>query len=656
MVRQLFSRVGLVVLAIAVLLSTVGINHLLKRARIDLTEDRLYTLTQGSKNLLSDLNRPATLQLFYSESRASDVPVIRTYARRVRELLEEYVLESNGKLTLEVIDPEPFSENEDTAAEYGIQAVPIGAGGSKEIYFGLVIASNEDNKNVTKKDKSTQENVRREVIGFLHPDKERFLEYDISKLVYAVTQDKQSKIGLLSTLQINGGFDIASRQSSDPWSSISQLEKNYEVSTIETTVTEIPEDLKLLMIVHPKDLTEPTLYAIDQFVLKGGHVLVFVDPVAESETQSSMGGVGDRSSTLGPLFESWGIEYNPKKVVLDSRNALQVGSSSGRPVRHLGILGLSEESFNRDDVITSNLKKVNLTTSGAIRKKEDSSMDWDVLLKSSSNAMLTDADVFSFMLDPSVLFKNFQVTGENYIIAARISGPVNTAFPDGYPNVKKNSESDSAKTNSKSGKNTKNHVTKSDGDIHVIVVADTDILTDRLWVQKTTFFSQRILQPFANNGDLLINMIDNLLGNQDLINVRGRGQFSRPFEKVNELEREAESRFYQKEEALKQRLAETESKIRDLQTKKEGEESLVLNSEQETAVEKFVHEKIKIRKELREVQHQLSKDIETLGSNLKIFNILFMPMLLTFFALGFRFYRKKRKVKNTSLLAKEHLT
>ncbi|PJE77860.1 hypothetical protein CI610_03208 [invertebrate metagenome] len=674
MTHRLFSRAGLLILALVVLLLTIGISQVLKNARLDLTEDKLYTLTDGTKNLLKSLDGKAVLQLFYSESQTGEMPFIRNYARRVTELLEEYVIVSGGKLSMEVIDPEPFSENEDKASSYGLQAVPLG-NGSKEIYFGLVITSTPEDDNKASDNKEEDGgNVKREVISFLHPDKERFLEYDISKLVYAVTQKEKPKIGLMSSLQVNGGFDMMSRQSSGPWVSISQLEKNYDISNLDMSVQEIPSNLKLLILIHPKKLSEQTLYAIDQFVLGGGHALVFVDPVAESDNAGGMGMMGmggDKSSTLGPVFEAWGIDYDPKKVVLDARYALQVGSPSGRPVRHLGILGFSEESFNKEDVATSNLQKVNIASAGALLKRENNSTQWDVLLHSSNNAMLTSAESFEFLMDPSSLFKGFQPTGELYVIAARLSGDVATAFPEGKPKEKEaekssdDNKADSKKTaddkkeiasgqtrkaDKEADKEIKNkkeemivsHIARSVRPINVIVVADTDMLTDRLWVQKTSFFGQQIVQPFANNGDMLINMTDNLLGNKDLISIRSRGQFSRPFDKVNALEQEAEASFHKKEEELKERLSATESKIRELQTKKEGEEKLVLSTEQEQEVEKFMKEKLKIRKELRDVQHQLGKDIERLGTQLKLANILFIPLLLTIFALGFRVYKRKK--------------
>ena len=659
MTQRLFSKAGLLMLALCALLLVIAVNQMFKGSRIDLTEGRLYTLSEGTHNLLGNLGNDALIEFFYSDSQTGDVPFLRNYARRVTELLEEYVMASHGKLTLRVVDPEPFSEDEDKASEYGLQAIPLGAGG-KEAYFGLVITSREDGN-------------RREAIPFIHPEKERFLEYEISKLIFSVTEKEKPKIGLISQLDVEGGYDMATRQPSGPWVSTSQLKQLYDVKSLDSQVTSIPDDLKQLVVIYPKELSEQTRYAIDQFVLKGGHALVFVDPNAETDN-SGMGGMngmmmamgGGKSATLEPLFKAWGVEVDTDKVLADGQHALSVGTQGGRSIRHLGILGFGADSFNTNDVVTTALKSINMATVGAIQKIEGATTNIEVLLNSSNKAMLMDAQKFAFLMDPSSLYKDFKPTGEQYVVAARITGKVKSAYPQGRPeekaegeNIDEAAETEGHEKTDKPVEKTKaakreekkqeakaeddeEYLAESAKDINVIVVADTDVLSDRLWVQKTSFFGQQITQPFANNGDFLINMVDNLTGNADLISIRSRGQFSRPFDTVNELERAAESSFYQKEEELKQQLSETESKLRQLQTKKEGAETLVLSDEQQTELENFMQEKLRIRKELRNVQHQLGKDIEQLGTHLKLINILAVPLLLTLLALGFRVFRRRR--------------
>ena len=652
MTQRLFSKAGLLMLALCTLLLVIAINQI-KGSRIDLTEGRLYTLSEGTHNLLENLEDDAVIEFFYSDSQTGDVPFLRNYARRVSELLEEYVMASHGRLTLRVVDPEPFSEDEDKAAEYGLQAIPLGTGGN-EAWFGLVITSKEDSS-------------RREVIAFIHPDKERFLEYDISKLIFSVTEREKPGVGLISQLEVEGGYDMTTRQPGSPWVSITQLKQLYEVKNLDSQVTKIPDDLKLLVVIYPKELSEQTRYAIDQFVLNGGHALIFVDPNAETDA-SGMGGMngmmmamgGNKSATLEPLFKAWGVGMDIDKILADGQHALSVGTQGGRSVRHLGIPGFGADSFSNNDVVTTALKSINMATVGAIRKIEGATTKVEVLLSSSNKAMLMDAQKFAFLFDPSSLYKDFKPTGEQYVIAARVTGKVKSAYPEGRPEGKTESvdnegEAAEAKDKEQSDKpevtraeekkgdaKTEEHLAESTKDINVIIVADTDVLSDRLWVQRTSFFGQQITQPFANNGDLLINMVDNLTGNDDLISIRSRGQFSRPFTTVDELERVAEASFYQKEEELKQQLSETETKLRQLQTKKEGVEVLVLSDEQQAELENFMQEKLRIRKELRNVQHQLGKDIGQLGTYLKLINILTVPLLLTLLALGFRVVRRRR--------------
>ncbi|WP_461535961.1 GldG family protein [Spongorhabdus nitratireducens] len=678
--NKLFSRAGLLVLALLVVLITALTNYFFKGARLDLTEDHVYTLSEGTHNLLKGLPGPVTLKLFYSDKQTANMPQFRNYSNRVQELLQEYVQASSGKLTLETIDPEPFSEDEDKASEYGLQAVPLSQGGGNEIYFGLVIVS-DDNPD------------KREVISFLHPDKERFLEYDLSKLVFAVSQKEKPKVGLVAGLQVNGGFDMMSRQQSGPWISVSQMEQLYDVQQLGTDFEDIDDDIKLLLLIFPQKLTGKARYAIDQYVMRGGHVLVFADPFAEQAGQGGgfmmgMGG-GDKFASLPDLFKAWGIEMDTTKVVGDAKHALMVSSRSGRPVRHLGLLGYGVDNMATDDVIMAGLDNLNFGSAGHITAIEGATTTLQPLVTSSDQSMLIDASKFTFLSDPKALFEGFKPSGEKYVLAARITGPVKTAYPDGVPpedekpeaapgeeddedldmmdededeivdteeeeeeeestsagDAASNDDStddEAASEDKEPAKPKRPHVTESQQPANIIVVADTDVLTDRLWVQVNSFFGQQIVTPFANNGDMLVNMVDNLLGNADLISIRSRGKFSRPFTKVNELEQQAEARFREKADSLNDRLKETESKLRELQAKKEGEEKLVLSPEQEQAVEQFQQEKLKIRKELREVQHQLGKNIEQLGTALKLINILAIPLLLTVLVLFVRQRRRKR--------------
>lgn len=683
MTNKLFSKAGLVALAVLVLLVTVVIQILFRGARIDLTEDHLYTLSSGTRNLMRDLQEPLTLKLFYSRKATEGIPQLRNYARRVEELLREYAHASGGKVSLEVIDPEPFSEQEDEAAGYGLQAVPLSMG-NREMYFGLVALSGDAGKEEgsataeTPADAPATVQKRQEIIGFFHPDKERFLEYDISNLIYSVGQTARPKVAVISDMPVNGSYGYMAQRAGQSWVSMAQLEQLYDVQYLEDPVKVISDDVGVLVLILPDGLSDDTLYAIDQYILKGGHALVFLDPHAEEESARGGGMMGGGSATrsayLKTLLDAWGVEMVPERFVADEDHALSVGGRSGGPVRHLGILGLGEDNFSSDDVVTANLKTVNFASAGALRLKDNASVRMEPLIWSGINAALLDSAKLTMSYDPKALYKDYQPAGERYVLAARVTGDVKTAFPDGFPSSKVEvSDTNSAEPEMKpesivedqplpveimapgekkeeeeeeeeevvasepaGAVEEKPQIMTSRQPVNLIVVADTDVLTDRLWVHVNNFFGQLMATPFANNGDMVVNMVDNLAGNADLISIRSRGQYSRPFTRVDALERAAQASFMNKEEALTQRLQETERKLSELQAGKQGQDALVLSADQQKELARFHQEKVKIRKELRDVQHQLNQDIENLGTRLKLINIFAVPLLLTIVVVGFR--------------------
>lgn len=694
MTTKLFPKTGLVVLAVLVLLMTVISQFVFRGARVDLTEDQLYTLSQGTKSLMKDLQEPVTLKLYYSRKATEGIPQLRNYANRVEELLREYVQVSEGKVTLEVIDPELFSEQEDAAAAYGLQAVPLSVG-DREAYLGLV-ALNQDaavsEKEMVDGDQGgqvTDEVGRREVISFFHPDKESFLEYDISNLIYSVSQKTRSMVAVISGVPVSGGYDYMTRGPKESWMSITQLERLYDVQYLGSSVTEISSDIGLLILILPHDVSKNTLYAIDQYVLRGGHALVFLDPYAEEAAQGvgTMMGGGDgapRSAYLETLLSAWGVEMEHERFVADEDHALSVGSQTGRPVRHLGILGLKDDSFNRSDVVMSNLKVVNFSSAGALKLKENASVTMEPLIQSGVNSALLSVAQLETLNDPRTLYKEYQPSGERYVLAARITGKIKTAFPDGRPEpgvpgenaenslgitpipndnkplteVPVTEEEEEEEEEEEVGKQKAidheveaesavelTRLVVSEKPINLIIVADTDVLSNRLWVQVNDFFGQQIATPFANNGDLVVNLVDNLMGNADLISIRSRGQYSRPFTTVDELERNAQASFMDKEEELTLRLKETEKQLLELQSMKDGNDDLVLSADQLKGLVRFQQQKLKIRKELRDVQHQLNQDIESLGSSLKLINIFAVPFLLTVMLIGFRIRHSRRELQ-----------
>ncbi|MCG8670389.1 MAG: Gldg family protein [Pseudomonadales bacterium] len=635
-IRRLFSTMGLVILAAIVLVSTLITDVLFKGVRIDLTENKLYTLSDGSKNVAANLSEPVELYFFFSRENTKDALGWRNYGKQVRELLEEFELASDGNLKLTVIDPEPFSEEEDQAAEYGLEAVNLSAGGDV-VYFGLAAKTEAAEKPA-------------EVIPFFQPDRQEFLEYDIARLLVQASQPQKPEVGLLSDLQVNGGFDMMTRQRRQPWIAITQLQQLFEVKQLPREVEEIESDIDLLLVLHPQVIPDSTRYAIDQYVLGGGRAMIFLDPFAEQDTESMMGtpASSDLSSDIPKLLQAWGVDYDPLKFVGDYQLALQVGVEPGRPpVKHLAILQLSEESHAvQDDIIISQLENMNFSTAGYLAQREGATTSFEPLLQSSEFAMPLEADRLTTLRDPTQLTVGFEPTGEKYVFAARVTGTAKTAFPNGVP-VEGSEDSENAEDSEQSqSEETDANIDPEqikEGDINLIIVADTDVLSDRLWVRIEDFFGQQVAQPFADNSALLTNAVDYLSGSSDLIEIRSRGRFIRPFTVVQDMNREAQTAFQMQEQSLQLQLEATEQNLIRLQGQRDDQGNvLTLSPEQEQELIRFQEQKLEIRKQLREVQHQLNKDIDDLGFRLKVINITLVPSILTVVVIVVALVRRRR--------------
>ena len=650
--KVLFSSFGLAAIALILLLSVLVVSFL-PSLRIDLTEDRLYSLSDGTRNILANLNQPVELMFFYSDSATEDVPQLRTYGNRVQELLREIVIASEGNLRLSVIDPEPFSEEEDLATQFGVRAVPVTQGG-EGVYFGLVAA--QDDEGVPEALRVT------ETMPLIRPDQEEFLEYEFMKIITQVTNPERTIIGLITQLDIDGGFDPMTGQGTQQWMIMDLIRQLYEVRRVDLTSDFIEEDIDILMIVHPEGLSDRFLYAVDQYVLQGGDALVFLDPNADSMVGRSPQGnliPAGMSSELPGLLEAWGIEFDNTKVLADNELALRVMMGQGqRPVPHLGMLGVQGNFLAQDDVITNRLETINLSSAGAISQLNDTNTTFEPLIVSSSDSMLMDRSFVESVTDPTLLFDEFESEDKIFVIAARVSGLIETAFPDGQPTItetEEESNSDEEEGDEEvfepdalddidevSEEVGVEHISASTEPSNILVFADSDILSDRLWVQVTQFFGQRIPQPFANNGDLIINSMDNLSGGADLSSIRSRGRYSRPFTKVLTLQREADDRLRQEEGELLGRVAETEASLAELSTDEDGNPIGELTTEIQTEIDRFNAELIDTRRRLREVRFQLTEDIEQLGSNLKAANTVLVPILLTLFFLGRYYFRSRR--------------
>ena len=615
--RSIFSMGVLVLLVILFVTLSILSSVFLKGMRFDLTENGLYTLSDGTRNILRNMDEPVNLYLYFSEDVSRELPQFRSYASWAGEMLEEFADRSGGKLTLQRVDPIPFSPQEDQAAQYGLQGVPVGAAGDM-LYFGLVGSNSLDGL---------------QVMPFLQPEKEKFLEYDLARIVSSLSHPKHKKVGLISGLDMKPGFDQASQSVSEAWVIHQQFSQLFELEDIPPDTDILPTALELLVLVHPKDFSENLLYQIDQFVLRGGRVLAFLDPLAEADlggnpndpmARMNAGG----SSSLGQLLQAWGVSFDTDRFIGDREYALQVNIAQGQPpVRHLGILSVKTPGMNNTDVVSADLQAVNFSSTGWLVPLDSASTAFEPLVESSESAAPIDVVRLRFMSSPQDLSSDFQPTGDKYALVARVSGQVKTAFeqpPEGMSVV--------------------DHLTESEEPgINVVLFADTDVLTDRLWVQKQNFLGQTVANSFADNGTLLANIADQLLGSSDLIRIRARASTNQPFDRVEALKLAAEAQFLDTEKRLQAELEETERTLSQMQSARQDGELTVLTAEQQAEVQRFVDRKLQIRGELRQVQHDLTRDIKALGMRLKFINIVLVPLLIVFTGLVFGRVRRRRR-------------
>ncbi len=617
--RRILSLTALGVAAVLFLSVNVLSGALLHQTRLDLTADRLFTLSPGTRNILASLKEPITLRLFFSEKLAGASPGLRLYGQRVREVLEEYASRSNGKIRLKIIDPEPFSDAEDRAVQAGIQGIPIEQGSGQPAYFGLVGTNNTD---------------RQEVIPFFSQSRERFLEIDLTKLVYALTDPPKPVVAVISDMDLTygpGGLMAAMRGNAQTYAFLRVLRQTFDIRVLKSDIASIDSDVSVLLVLRPQQLPEPALFAIDQYVLAGGKAIVYVDPYVESATDQP-GPTGapvpaQRSATVSRLFAAWGIAMDEEHFVADPSLAVRVASGQGARRRSLPYpawLEIGADNLNHDDVVTADLSGLMMASPGALSKLPDAETVFTPLLTSSPRGQLLELSRLEGDPDPEALMAALAAGGKRQVLAARVSGTLKTAFPD--RNLDKGTP-----------------LNVSAKPANLIVVADTDMLEDRFWVQEQSLLGERVLTPFAANVDFLSNAIDNLTGTNDLIGLRGRAGATRPFLVIEALQRAASERLLAREQALRNRLEQAQKQIADLEGKAKPGSGTLLAPDEQGVIERYRSEILGTRKELREVQHNLNRDIERLSGKLKALNIAAMPVLVAGFAFCLAGWRARRR-------------
>lgn len=631
--QRLWSSI-LAVVAVAAI--AIGVNLFaearLWNARLDLTEGGLYTLSRGTRDVLSHLQSPITLKLYYSRKLGATLPLYAGYAERVQTMLREYAERSHGMIKVEFFDPLPFSRTEDQALSYGLQGVPLGQSGDK-VYFGLA------GTNLIDTERS---------IPFFESSRERFLEYDLTRLVQQLAETKPPEIGVMTALPVNGNPRLMMMgrgqpgQPGGPWMAMLDLEQNFNVQKVPLDSQVIDPKIKVLLLIQPQHLTATTLYAIDQFVMRGGRLMVMVDPYSEAQADTPLPGgrpPSDTSSNLPRLFKAWGISYNPAEVVGDLTGAWEVQAGASEQASAIPYVAWFNvrSGIARNDPATADLSEVSVASAGALTKTTGAKITFTPLLESSTQSELMPVAEVSQNPDPAKILARFKPSGKSYVIAARIRGVLHSAFTAPPP----------LPAGVARAPHVAPFIAEGKRPADLVVVADTDILADRSWVQVRNFFGHPEAIPFSDNGAFVSNLIGSLAGGDALLTLRGRGDLTRPFTLIDAMRGEAQARFRRTEVALEARLKATESKLTALRhgTGSAGSGQAIVTPSQTAAIDQARQQILATREELRRVEFDLNRNIAGLETLLRLFAVGLIPLVLVLAAIGAGAVRRRRRAR-----------
>ena len=646
--RGLFARLALVLLAILFLAGVTLTDRLLRHARLDLTEEGAFTLAEDSKRVAQSIDEPVVLRFYFSSRIAREIPQVGVYARHVRDLLEEFATISDGKIELQVFDPEPFTDAEDRADAFGLQGLPVDRTGER-VFFGLAGTNSTDDV---------------ELIPFFDEARERDLEYDIARIVHSLANPERPAVGLITGLPIAGSpMSQSGRGQNDAWTIYNLLLASVDVRQIISTATSVPEGIDVVVLVHPKQLTDETLYALDQFVLRGGKLLVFVDPHSEGEAQHPQNlrrGIPPSgfASNLGRLFEAWGIEMPAGELAGDSSLARRVQVPDRSRTRLMAVdyplwLGIDRRGISRADSISADLSLLNIASPGHIRLLDSAGASVTPLVTTSKDGGTVPVSLLQGPVDPLAVLHAFKPAEEPLVLAARLSGEVESAFPDGPPEPKAKDDGEKAGEGEEPEVDEESraawealkaaHLARSAAPMDVIAVADVDMLADPMWMVANAMDGGRTGQAVADNAAFFLNAVENMTGRDDLVSLRSRGSFQRPFTLVDDIRREAESKHRAKEKELLDRLEEALQRLNRLERDPSSEEQVVMTTAQTSSLKTLRADVIRLRRELRDVQHRLRRDVEALTSRLELVNIALVPALVAIFAVVVAYARRARR-------------
>ena len=617
--RNTLGVIGLFLVIILFFSVNIIAAFTLKNYRLDLTQAKLYSLSKGSLRVIEQIKEPITIRFYLSEKLAKVSQIHATYAVRVIELMEQYVSASNGKIRLEVIDPEPFSKKEDEALAYGLKGIPIG-NSSEYVYIGMTFSNSSD---------------RRRTIALLDPSRERFLEYDITKYLTDLTQAKRPTIGIISTLPIDGRGEphLMYPKYQPRWAVMKLVHEIFNVRFISRQTLDIPSNIDVLMLVNPKKFNEETMYAIDQYIMRGGNMLILIDPFSEMEVAS-----GEIPYSIRPdiskFLNSWGISFDPSKFVADTTLARTVSHTEEDKTlqtKFLPWLAVGENYLSPEDPVTSAINVVNLAYAGTfnITKKVDGLTITPLIFSSKESELLST--FLGLSPDPAVWLRKFKPSNKNMLMGLRIKGtPLSTFEKAPERNFLK--------------QRTETHIEKAVSPVNIILIADSDFLADKFWTTKSNILGVEQLYPFAGNADLIVNALDNLSGATSLIELRSKAEWRRPFTVIENMALNASRQYREQEAALFLELKETQAKLKKLTQHSSKKNKDILSREDKTEIQTLQNRIITLRSALRTVQNILSRDILALQSALILLNVIFVPALLIIIAL---FIAWRRRVGRT---------
>ncbi len=610
----LFSTAGVGLAFVAI----TGLNLLFSpvRARLDLTADGLHTLSEGSRKILSKIDSNVEVRLYVSRGENRMPSALKNYAQTVEDLLQEFRAASGGKITIKRLDPEPDSDAEDTAKLDGIEPVSLGQMGGDPLYFGMAVSLAPETK----------------AIPFLSPQREKLLEYDIARVISQVIATNKPVLGVMTPLPVLGGPAMnpmmmqmgRQPQQQQPWITFSELKRDFTVESVPMDSDSIPEKIQVLMVVHPKDISEKAQYAIDQFILRGGKLIAFLDTqcITDNRNPNPMGMNLGGGSSQPKLLEKWGIGLDTSKVVADRTFSRELQGRDGRPQPVPAFLFLNADGVNRDDAVTGQSDNLWLPFAGGFTGKPAEGLRADVLLKSSEDSQLVDGMTSQF--NGAKILDDFAPSRTNYPLALRLSGKFKTAFPDGKPGA----------TNATSLKEAKT-------DTVVYLFGDVDFLNDAYSVEVNPMLGMAM--PRNGNLALVQNLVEQASGDVNLVGARGRASVSRPFTVVQKMEGEARARYQGKIEGLNRKVEELQSKLNDVQIKQEGNTSkIILTKDQQDAIANFKKQQVDARKDLRKERRNLDVDVKNLENRVKWLNIAAMPLLVSAVGIALAIARKNR--------------